>query len=256
MKDERATEQPWGGMTCRILRVDLSSGKVRVEERDERYYRKWMHEIPPMRHVKRGTVIDVHHAILPKTARIKVDSDRMREAAVAVPGTEGVWTFAPVDMVLHSATHLFHEGELDNGLRDLVDLDSLLRHFGTRAEFWEQLVPRAIDVGLTRPLYYALRHASQMLLTPVPPAVMEAASVGAPGAMLGAFADFSYRRALLPDHATCDDRWTPVARGLLFLRSHWMRMPLPLLLYHLARKALVDDAPKTDEAKVETREPA
>jgi hypothetical protein len=32
-------------------------------------------------------------------------------------------------MVLHSATHLFYDGELNHGLRDLVDLDDLLRHF-------------------------------------------------------------------------------------------------------------------------------
>jgi aldehyde:ferredoxin oxidoreductase len=42
MTEEAKTEQPWGGMTCRILRVDLSSGKVTTEERDERYYRKWI----------------------------------------------------------------------------------------------------------------------------------------------------------------------------------------------------------------------
>jgi hypothetical protein len=222
----------------------------------QRYYRKWMHEIPPMRHVKRGTVIDVHHALLPKTARIKVDSDRMREAAVAVPGVEGVWALAPVDMVLHSATHLFHEGELDSGLRDLFDLDSLLRDFGTRTEFWERLVPRAIDVGLTRPLYYALRYATQMLSTPVPPSVMEAASAGSPNATLRGLADFAYRRALRPNHLTCDDRWTPLARRLLYLRSHWIRMPLPLLLYHLTRKTFVDDERKPGETRESTRESA
>ncbi len=134
----------------------------------QRYYRQWMHEIPPMRHARRRTVIDVHHAILPKTARIEVDSDRMREAAIAVAGDDRLRVLAPVDMVLHSATHLFHEGELDNGLRDLFDLDSLLRHFGAEAGFWETLVPRAVEVGLTRPLYYALRYASQMLSTPIP----------------------------------------------------------------------------------------
>ena len=42
MNEEKTAEQPWGGMTCRILRVDLSSGTVSTEERDERYYRKWI----------------------------------------------------------------------------------------------------------------------------------------------------------------------------------------------------------------------
>ena len=42
MTDEKTTEQPWSGMTCKILRVDLSSGETSLEERDERYYRKWL----------------------------------------------------------------------------------------------------------------------------------------------------------------------------------------------------------------------
>jgi len=42
MSDEKSREQPWAGMTCRILRVDLSSGTISREERDERYYRKWL----------------------------------------------------------------------------------------------------------------------------------------------------------------------------------------------------------------------
>jgi hypothetical protein len=29
-------------VTCKILRVDLTTGKVSTEERDERYYRKWL----------------------------------------------------------------------------------------------------------------------------------------------------------------------------------------------------------------------
>ncbi len=29
-------------VTCKILRVDLTTGKVSTEEKDERYYRKWL----------------------------------------------------------------------------------------------------------------------------------------------------------------------------------------------------------------------
>ncbi len=42
MTDEKTIEKPWSGMTCKILRVDLSSGETSLEERDERYYRKWL----------------------------------------------------------------------------------------------------------------------------------------------------------------------------------------------------------------------
>ena len=216
---------------------------------DQRYYRKWMHEIPPMRHLRRGTVIDVHHALLPETARIKVDSGAMRMTATAVPGEDGVHVLAPSDMVLHSATHLFHEGELDNGLRDLVDLDSLLRHFGEQFGFWEGLVPRARAVGLARPLFYALRYTSRILGTPVPDDVIEVAIEGGPARPLRTLMDFLFLRALRPNHPTCSDTWTLLARWMLYIRSHWLRMPLPLLLYHLARKAVTRNESDHSQAR-------
>ena len=40
---------------------------------DQRYYRQWMHELPPLRHLGRGTNLDVHHTILPPTAALKPD---------------------------------------------------------------------------------------------------------------------------------------------------------------------------------------
>ena len=213
---------------------------------DQRYYRQWMHEIPPMQHLRRGTVIDVHHAILPETARVRADSQSMREAAVAVPGHDGVFVLAPTDMVLHSATHLFHEGEFDNGLRDLFDIDGLLRHFAGEREFWSQLAPRAAQLGLTRPLYYALRHATAMLGTPVPPEVMNAVAPGGPSTFTRALTDFCFSRCLRPNHLTCRDRGTPWARALLYLRAHWLRMPMHLLAYHLVRKALLSPKQRSE----------
>ena len=52
---------------------------------DQRYYRRWMHELPPMQHIKRMTVIDVHHAIVPVTARARPDTPELFRAAIAVP---------------------------------------------------------------------------------------------------------------------------------------------------------------------------
>src|SRR5258706_9448987 len=139
-----------------------------------------MHELPPMRHIIRQTVIDVHHAILPETARLKPDSAKLRAAAVPLEGKQGLFVFSPADMVLHSATHLFHDGELENGLRDLFDLDSLLREFSQRVGFWELLIARSAELYLKRPLYYALRYTSLILGTPVPLQVLQTAEPGKP----------------------------------------------------------------------------
>jgi len=224
------------------------------DEYDQRYYRQWMHEIPPMRHVRRGAVIDVHHTILPETARITVDGAALLDEVVPVSGHEKLYVFQPIDMLLHSATHLFHEGELENGLRDLFDLDSLMRHFGQNEEFWLSLVPRAISLGLTRPLYYAIRYTTLLLGTPVPAYVVSAAKVGKPLALVSASMDFCYRRALRPHHVTANLAGAGLARWFLYLRSHWIRMPLHLLAYHLTRKSLLglakhNSKPPVDNAK-------
>ncbi|WP_291145042.1 nucleotidyltransferase family protein, partial [Hydrogenophaga sp.] len=78
---------------------------------DQHYYRTWMHELPPLRHMRRGTVLDVHHALVPLTGSLASGSDAILAAAVPVPGWANVRTLAPADMVLHSAAHLFTEGE-------------------------------------------------------------------------------------------------------------------------------------------------
>ncbi|MFG6486605.1 nucleotidyltransferase family protein [Roseateles sp. BYS78W] len=202
---------------------------------DERYYREWMHEIPPLTHEQRGSSLDVHHTILPPSARIKVDTAALFEDARELPDKPGVRVLAPVTMVLHSAAHLFHEGELEKGLRDLFDLDALLRDFGRDPDFWARLVPRARALGLSRPLFLALRYTARWLGTPVPGDVVQAAAADAPAVQ--GLMDACYDRALMPDHLSCDSALTGSARLALYVRSHWLRMPTGLLLLHLARKA-------------------
>lgn len=167
---------------------------------DQRYYREWMHEIPPMQHWHRGTTVDVHHGILPRTARLKPNSEKLLAAAVDLPGSPGLKVLSPVDMVLHSATHLFHNEELSMGPRDLSDLDHLLREFGESADFWQDLPDRAADLDLTRPLYYALRYAARQYATPVPPDTMAALEALSPAWPVRTIMDGIYRRMLAPHH--------------------------------------------------------
>jgi len=206
---------------------------------DQRYYREWMHELPPMQHGKRLTVIDVHHAILPETAASKPDSAKLLAAARALPERPGVMVLQPVDMVIHSACHLFHEEELDKGLRDLTDLDALLRGFSAEPDFWQRLVRRANELDLGRVLFYALRYASRLLHTPVPEEAIHAAAAAAPARPLLAVMDALYCRALMAPHASCSDWLSGPARRTLFVRAHWLRMPPGLLARHLAHKAAV-----------------
>ncbi|MFL6673682.1 MAG: nucleotidyltransferase family protein [Massilia sp.] len=215
------------------------------DDYDQRYYRQWMHELPPLQHIRRQSLIDVHHAILPETAPVRPDPGKLRAAAQAVEGEDGVQVLAPADLVLHSAVHLFY-GEFDKGLRDLVDLHRLLLHFGSRPGFWELLPRRAAELELARPLFYALRQARALLGTPVPGSVLEACGPGRPNPALLALMDALLSRALLPGHASCGDRFTGAARFMLYVRANWLRMPPLLLARHLFHKAFM--SPKAEAA--------
>jgi hypothetical protein len=206
---------------------------------DQRYYRTWMHELPPMQHIKRRTVIDMHHAILPETAALHPDSAKLLAAAQLLEGYEDLKVFAPADMVLHSAVHLFHNDQLDQGLRDLVDIDSLLRHFSSMPTFWSSLSERAQELELRRPLFYALRYAVHLLNTPIPSGTMEAAQSGCPNPVTLMFTDQLFERALMPAHKSCSDWLTGAARQILYVRATWLRMPPLLLARHLFHKAFI-----------------
>jgi Uncharacterised nucleotidyltransferase len=205
---------------------------------DQRYYREWMHELPPLRHIQRQTVLDVHHAILPPTARLKPSSDKLIAAARPLPGDAAFSVLCPTDMVLHSMTHLFHNEEFSHALRDLSDLDLLLRQHGTEAGFWTGLVERARELQLGRPLYYGLRYTQRVLATPVPVDVASAADRLGPTGALRPLTDALWTRVLRPEHASALQRGDGAARQALYLRSHWLRMPPVLLVRHITVKAL------------------
>lgn len=207
-----------------------------LDSYDQSYYERWMHELPPMRHLQRGTTLDIHHNILPETCALCPNADLLLKSAINIPDSN-YWVLAPEDMVLHTASHLFWGGEFENGLRDLSDIDLLLREFsGKDPEFWQKLLNRANILGLGKPFFYALRYCNKMLETPIPETVITASAIYAPGLPKTRIMDSLFLRALYPHHPTCNDKWSDFARWLLYMRSHWLKMPLRLLIPHLSRK--------------------
>jgi Uncharacterised nucleotidyltransferase len=206
-----------------------------VNSYNERYYRKWSHEIPPLTHRKRGTTLDVHHNVLPPTARPNVNVSLFFDRLIEVK--PGIFTLSWQDMVIHSATHLFHEGEFQHGLRDLWDLDRMLRDFpGRDPQFWQGLVSRAWELQLQVSLFHGLTYAQLLFGTPLPTGIIEA--TGTRSTLLRKpVMDFLFSRAFRPDCPQCKLPFTDFALWMLYVRSHLLRMPLYLLLPHLARKA-------------------
>jgi hypothetical protein len=208
-----------------------------LSDHDERYYREWMHEIPPLRHPERQIEIDIHHTLSPLTSRLKVDAAPFFAAAAPVDGHR-FRILAPADRVLHSAVHLFYGGEFEQGLRDVSDLDLLLREFSHgNPEFWPALTARAEALNLGRPLFYALRYTRRLLATPVPEDILARSAAQGPGRMAVRMMDALFEPALMPPDPAAIGGWTARARWLLWLRSHLLKMPPGLLLYHALRKA-------------------
>lgn len=203
---------------------------------DDNYYRLWTHELPPLTHAEREVEVDLHHNLVMRTSRFRSDPASLLAAARPVPGTR-FQVLAPVDMTLHAIAHLLAGGELDDALRELVDIDNLLRHFGEQMPgFWQAFWPRARQLNLARPAFYGLRYAQLLLGTPVPEALRVAAREAAPGRTVLALMDRLVPRALLPQHPDQHSRRTDLARLLLFIRSHWLRMPPLMLMRHLSYK--------------------
>ncbi len=211
-------------------------GYVEMDPYDHWYFRNWLHELPPLRHAERGTVLDVHYAILPRTSRLNPDAAAFIESAEPLDG--GIFCIpSPEDMVLHGAAHMFQDGEIGGALRDLIDIDDLLRHFGARPAFWHRLAARARRLKLMRPLFYGLRYAQSMLRTPVPAAAMREAACGAPLAPVVRLMDGLVNRALILAGTESRRALNPVALLAVSDRAHWSRMPLHLFVRHVFKKA-------------------
>jgi hypothetical protein len=154
--------------------------------------------------------------------------------ARAIRVDDDVQVLCPSHMVLHAAAHLFHDGEVSGAVRDVVDLDSLLRTFSDDAGFWPDLVQEARELDLTRPAYYALRYARRLLDTPIPTEYLAEVSKWAPIAPIRLLMDALVERTL-PARATATSAATATA---LYVRSHWLRMPPFMLARHLLTQSI------------------
>lgn len=200
---------------------------------DEHYYRAWMHEVPPFIHPERGVTLDLHHTILPRTSRYHPDPKALAEAARPLPGGR-LKVLCPADMVLHSAVHLANEEVNDASLRNLLDLRDLLQEFGGRPAFWDELTQRAALHGLQRPLAYVLRCLQALLGVSLP---AETQRLAAPSGGMGtAIVDGLFATAITPRRKR-RSLLQGGARLALYMRAHWIKMPLAQLAGHLGYKA-------------------
>lgn len=217
-----------GDLDIMVARDDLPAAEaallaagwewVKEDAYDDGYYRDHMHELPPLIHKTRDRMIDVHHTILPLTARPRPDAAVMLADAVKLEN--GLFVFSPTDMVIHSAAHLFADGELDGGLRNLWDIHCLVTEFED-VTFWPALEARAEHHQLLEAVHRAVRLANKLYGTEIPKSWQ------------GRNSQDKYYIARL----TARDNWgrgtRKFIRLIFYIRSHWLRMPPLMLMRHL-----------------------
>lgn len=185
---------------------------VKEDAYDDAYYRQWMHELPPMIHAERDRMIDVHHTILPLTARPKPDAAAMLADTVAI--TNGLYILSPADRVVHAVAHLLADGDMAGGLRNLWDIYCLLADVDANT-----LAAQAKRHGLAREVAQARRLAA---------------------AIYGDGARLTWWDRIVRARLMARDGWGRETRKLLvfafYLRSHWLRMPPLMLARHLFAK--------------------
>ena len=185
---------------------------VKEDPYDEAYYRQWMHELPPMIHVERDRMIDVHHTVLPLTARQTPEAAAM--IADAIPIANGLYILSAEDRIVHSVAHMLADGDMQGGLRNLWDIHCLLPDADPAA-----MEARATRHGLARHVGQARRLA---------------------GALYGDGARLTLWDRLVRARLLARNGWGQESRKLLvfafYIRSHWLRMPPAMLMRHLWTK--------------------
>lgn len=195
---------------------------------DDRYYREWSHEIPPMSHIRRGTTVDLHHALVMPTCRVRVDSGKMIASAMNIEGTDFWYRLSEEDMLLHAVAHLTLNSEFERGLRDLWDVDLLFREFSCSPCFEERLFERARDVGLLPLLLVGLYVARNLFSTPVSSKRVSDAS----WLLRTLFGSSASTR-----HQVSKPTAQPLSDVLLMYRELYLRLPLKLVVKHVIHKA-------------------
>lgn len=191
---------------------------VKPDPYDDAYYREHMHELPPLIHKERDRMIDVHHTILPLTARPTPDAAGMLAGAEKIES--GLHVLSSTNMVCHSAAHLVADGDLAGGLRNLWDIHCLLEEFSS-SDFWEKLRDRSRRHQLSEPVERAVRLAHQLYGTEIP----------------NGWNHWHRQDKWYVSRMTARDGWGRPTRKFIrlifYIRSHWLRMPPLMLARHL-----------------------
>lgn len=203
---------------------------------DDKYYRKWTHEIPPLIHTGRGTVIDVHHNILPIVSKDAPTVEALAAHVVSTP--DGVQVLSDSAQFVHSAVHLFRNEEYLTAFRDLLDLYLMLIEKSNHEQdvFIQNIVDVAKELGLSYEVGLAFDSLKRIMGSNISQRLIDDCLHKSAARI--AFDRYLFQDLLRPQHELLVGSLTPMKHLLATVRGHCIKMPLHLLVYHLSAKSL------------------
>lgn len=203
-----------------------------LTEYDDKYYRQWAHEIPPMSHPFRGTVLDLHHNLyLPISGRAP-KMDMFIKGALAF---DDLMVLGDEATVLHSVIHLYMNEDFSSAFRDLFDLFCLLEK---RSEsFYENLYNLAEQSGFTFELFCCFYALERYFGLVVPLEIYDKCQKAHHSYTDRLWREVIFFNAVVPSHNSVVKAKHKLARDLVYLRGHFIKMPTHILFKHMLIKS-------------------
>ena len=201
-----------------------------VDDYDDRYYRQWSHEIPPMQHGTRGTVLDLHHNLVPPVSGKAIDMNKF--LAIAGREIDGINVLNEPGLFFHSAVHLFFNDDYSAAFRDMTDLYLLVKD--QPESFFVSLFELHEVAGFRKESYIALKLLKIEYDVTLPIWVEEHIENSAVRISQREFA--LLKIAAGPKHSLLEQGECELHKTLAELRGLFLKMPFHILIFHSCMK--------------------
>ncbi|GAB2698506.1 nucleotidyltransferase family protein [Aliiglaciecola aliphaticivorans] len=220
-----------------IAEAHLKQNRWQSEELsdyDEKYYRDWAHEVPPLIHVNRATVVDMHHNLYPPISGRATNISQFISSRQKTQS--GCFVLDPATTVMHSIIHMFANEDSSSWMRDLFDIMLLIEEFGDD-QFWGSLVDLSNKTDFNFEFVSCLKALQLYSNKPLP----DVANTCLENYKFNKVELWILHQGILP--AICPEhdllltpkiRW---AKKLVYFRGHWIKMPFYVLIKHFAFKS-------------------
>ena len=208
---------------------------TKLDPYDQRYYRRWSHEIPPLSYPGRLLGVDVHHTICPPRSRLRPRScavlgrcrarGRHRRSGAVCGRQRAAFGRAFVLRLgfRRSLPRLGRPARIVGGVRQARGILAGADRACAGATAWDAR------------FHYAFATLSTVLRTPIPRQTLRDARAFKPNPVTEGWMRKALEAVLTPIDPA---RWPPATAAAYgcCTRSHWLRMPAYALVPHLLRK--------------------